>query len=83
MVWLFMRAASAPLAVTDGQRQILERLAGSQSVAHREVIRAQALLLAARGLANTAIGAQLLRGELFDVGEIGRASCRERVCYPV
>ena len=59
MVWLFMRAASAPLAVTDGQRQILERLAGSQSVAHREVIRAQALLLAARGLANTAIGAQL------------------------
>ena len=54
-----MRAATGPLPVIDGQRQILEKLASSQNVSHREVIRAKALLLAASGLANTAIGAQL------------------------
>src|ERR1039458_9354553 len=54
-----MRAASPPLVVTGGQRQILERLAASQSAPHREVTRAKALLLAAEGVANTAIGAQL------------------------
>ncbi len=54
-----MRAATPPLAVTDGQRQVLEKLASSQSVPHREVVRAKALLLAVEGVANTAIGAQL------------------------
>jgi transposase len=54
-----MRPATAPLTVTDGQRQILERLAASQSAPHREVTRAKALLLAEQGLANTAIGARL------------------------
>jgi len=54
-----MRAATAPLAVTDGQRQILEKLASSQTAPHRKVVRAKALLLASKGLANTAIGTQL------------------------
>jgi transposase len=54
-----MRAATAPLAVSDGQRQILEKLAASQSAPHREVTRAKALLMAEEGLANTAIGAKL------------------------
>jgi hypothetical protein len=54
-----MRPASAPLAVTDAQHEILERLAVSQSAAHREVIRAKALLMAEQGLANTAIAARL------------------------
>ena len=54
-----MRAATAPLAVTDGQRQILQRLASSQSTPHREVTRAKALLLANEGVANTAIAARL------------------------
>ncbi len=54
-----MRAATAPLTVPAGQRQILEKLASSQSAPHREVTRAKALLLAEKGMANTAIGAQL------------------------
>ena len=54
-----MRAATPALPVTDGQRQILEKLAVSQSAAYREVTRAKALLMAEQGLANTAIGAEL------------------------
>jgi transposase len=54
-----MRAATPALPVTDGQRQILEKLAVSQSAPHREVTRAKALLMAEQGLANTAIGAEL------------------------
>jgi transposase len=54
-----MRPATAPLTVTDGQRQILEKLAGSQTAPHREVTRAKALLLAEQGMANTAIGTRL------------------------
>src|ERR1700730_13771632 len=54
-----MRAATAALTVPSGQRQILEKLAGSQSAPHREVTRAKALLMAEQGLANTAIAAKL------------------------
>jgi transposase len=45
--------------MTDGQREILENLSRSLTAPHREVIRAQALVLAAEGVANTAIAAQL------------------------
>ena len=38
---------------------MLESLARSQSGAHREVVRAKALLMAADGVANTAIGRSL------------------------
>jgi transposase len=41
--------------MSDAQREILERLAKSQTAAHREVTRAKALLLAADGLASTAV----------------------------
>ena len=54
-----MRAASPALVMSDGQREILEVLARSQTAPHREVIRAKALLLAARGVANTAIAKEL------------------------
>jgi transposase len=54
-----MRAATPALAVTEGQHEILEKLAGSQSAPHREVTRAKALLMAEQGLANTAIAARL------------------------
>jgi transposase len=54
-----MRAATPPLTISDGQRQILERLAVSQSAPQREVVRARALLMSGQGLANTAIGAKL------------------------
>jgi transposase len=47
------------LAVGSEQREVLERLAGSRTAAHREVHRAQALLLASDGLATTKIAAQL------------------------
>src|SRR6478735_10167056 len=47
------------LVVTDGQREVLELLARSQSGAHREVVRAKALLMAADGAANTAIARSL------------------------
>jgi transposase len=47
------------LRVSAGQRAVLESLARSQSAAHREVVRAKALLMAADGVANTAISASL------------------------
>jgi transposase len=54
-----MRPATPALALEDGQREVLEALARSTAAAHREVVRARALLMAAEGLANTAIAAQL------------------------
>jgi transposase len=45
--------------MSAGQREVLESLARSQSGAHREVVRAKALLMAADGVANTAIAASL------------------------
>ena len=47
------------LAMTDGQREVLESLARSQSGAHREVVRAKVLLMAADGAANATIAATL------------------------
>ena len=44
---------------SDGQRDVLVTLSRSRSAAHSEVVQAQALLLAADGVANTAIGKQL------------------------
>ena len=43
--------------MTDGQREVLESLARSQYGAHREVVRAKALLMAADGAANATIAA--------------------------
>jgi transposase len=54
-----MRAASPALVMSDGQREILESLSKSRTAPHREVTRAKALLLAADGVANTAIAADL------------------------
>src|ERR1035437_9274919 len=54
-----MRPATAPLSMTGGQREILEKLAKSQTATHRDVTRAKALLLAEDGLANTAIAWEL------------------------
>jgi transposase len=45
------------LTLTDGQREVLESLARSQSGAHREVVRAKALLMAADGVSNATIAA--------------------------
>jgi transposase len=47
------------MPLSEGQREVLETLSRSSSAAHREVVAARALLLAAEGLANTAIGKQL------------------------
>jgi transposase len=47
------------LTMTDGQRAVLESLARSQCGAHREVLRAKALLMAADGASNAAIAARL------------------------
>lgn len=54
-----MRPATPPLPLTDAQREVLERLARSRSSQHREVVTARALLAAADGRANTAIGHDL------------------------
>jgi transposase len=51
-----MSRAAAPLVISDGQREVLEALAGSRAAAYRVVQRAQALLLAADGVSNTEIG---------------------------
>jgi len=50
-----MRPATAPLRLTDGQREILEKLAVARAAPHREVTRARALLLAGDGVATTAV----------------------------
>ena len=47
------------LAMTEGQREVLESLARSQSGAHREVVRAKALLMAADGASNATIARAL------------------------
>ena len=54
-----MRQPVPALEMSAGQREVLESLARSQSGAHREVVRAKALLMAAEGVANTAIAASL------------------------
>ncbi|MGO9155602.1 helix-turn-helix domain-containing protein [Mycobacterium sp.] len=43
----------------DGQREALQVLSRSQTAPHRQVQRAKALLLAADGVANTRIAAQV------------------------
>ena len=52
---LSMRCAPR-LVITDEQRQELDAIAGSPSLAHRAVRQAEGLLLAAEGLANEEIG---------------------------
>ena len=54
-----MRKATPASKLADGQREVLETLSKSRTAPHRQVIRAKALLLAAQGLANTAIARQL------------------------
>jgi transposase len=54
-----MRSASPPLLVTDSQREILTTLSRSRTAPHRQVQRAQALLLAGQGVANTGIAEQV------------------------
>ena len=54
-----MRPATAPLAITDEQREVLEKLSGSRTAAHREVQRAQVLLMAGEGEPNTQIAARV------------------------
>src|SRR5271163_1339451 len=54
-----MRQPVPALEMSAGQREVLESLARSRSGAHREVVRAKALLMAADGMANTAIAASL------------------------
>src|SRR6478609_8490312 len=50
-----MRKPVAALEISAGQRELLESVARSQSGAHREVVRAKALLMASQGVANSAI----------------------------
>jgi len=54
-----MRPAAAALPLAEGQREVLQKLARSRTAKHRDVQRARALLLAADGVANTRIAAQL------------------------
>jgi transposase len=50
-----MSRAAAPLAISDGQREVLETLANSRAAAYRVVQRVQVLLLAADGVSNSEI----------------------------
>jgi transposase len=50
-----MRAPTPPLKVTEPQREVLEKLARSQTAAFRDVQRAKALLMAGDGFATTRI----------------------------
>ena len=50
---------AAALVMSDGQREALQALSRSQTAPHRQVQRAKALLLAADGVANVRIAAQV------------------------
>jgi transposase len=54
-----MNHAAVALELTDGQRRTLEMLAKSKTAAHRDVLRARVLLLAADGVANTRIAQEV------------------------
>jgi transposase len=54
-----MNHAAAPLELAEGQRATLEAIARSKTAAYQEVLRAQVLLLAATGTANTQIAEQV------------------------
>jgi transposase len=54
-----MMSPAAALVISDGQREALEVIAKSQTAPHRQVQRAQALLLAAEGIANARIADQV------------------------
>jgi transposase/DNA-binding CsgD family transcriptional regulator len=58
-----MSRAAARLAISDGQREVLETLAGSRTAEYRLVQRARALLLAADGVSNS---------EISEVTEVSR-----------
>jgi len=51
--------AAKPLPMSDTERATLEQLSRSQTAAHREVQRAKALLMAADGVANARISAEV------------------------
>lgn len=52
---IVMSRAATPLAISDGQREVLETLTSSRTAAYRVVQRAQVLLLAADGMSNSEI----------------------------
>jgi len=54
-----MRSPTAPMPLAAGQREVLEKLSRARNARHHDVQRARALLLAADGVANTRIGAEL------------------------
>ena len=54
-----MSAPAAPLPLSDGERETLERLARSRSAPHRQVLQAKALLLAGDGVANAVIAEEV------------------------
>jgi transposase len=54
-----MQAPAAPLPLSDGDREILTRLAASQTAPHRQVMRARVLLAAGDGVANARIAEQV------------------------
>lgn len=53
-----MTAAADSLVMSQGQRESLEKVAKSETAAHREVLRARVLLAAADGVANSAIASE-------------------------
>ena len=54
-----MRAPVKALRLSESDREVLDRIANSQTALYRQVVRAKALLMAENGLANTAIGSAL------------------------
>lgn len=54
-----MRNPVPALQISERRRVVRESLARSQTGAHREVVRAKALLMASDGVANTAIAQAL------------------------
>ena len=72
-----MRKPVAALEISAGQRELLESVARSQSGAHREVVRAKALLMASEGAANTAIAQAL---SVLKIGILSNPYARSEAC---
>ena len=54
-----MSRTAPPIIVTDAERTVLQSWANSRSLPHRQVVRAQIITLAAKGVANKDIAASL------------------------
>ena len=75
-----MRIAAAALALVAMFAAALAWLQNPDHITANEAVRATERAFVAAGLRGAVVGTDPVAGVHVDRGEIGRASCRERVC---